>query len=140
MHLLSKNGRTALLTFLRNLTPQALLLSVGLVLYIRWTSTHAIAEIVLAACTLTVVLMAIIANLDEFLDSAFSQSEAIAGQLGAVKKDEPSVAKRIWKVLKFIAREKPITLIEVLIAFFVIYIAMIAVLYTAIHAAARSVG
>jgi hypothetical protein len=140
MHLLSKNGRTALLTFLRNLTPQALLLSVGLLLYVRWRTSHVALDAVLAGSVFVVLVMAIVANLDEFLENAFSQSNEIAAHLGAVKEQEPSVLKRIWRVLRFIGKEKPVTLVELVVAFFVIYMAVLAVLHSAVQAVARSVG
>lgn len=138
MHLLSKNGRGAFLNFLRNLTPQVLLMTVGFFLYFKWKSDNNIFDIILAACVVMVVLMSVIANMDDILENAFSQSKVIASHIEHVKQDEPFILKRIGKSLSYIFQEKPITLVELTITFFVIYIAIIAVLYTSILAVAKT--
>lgn len=136
MYLLSRSGRDALLTCLRNLAPQVLLLSMGLIHLVRWRTSHSSLDAALALSIFFILCIAIVASLDEFLEKAFSQFPQAATNLNLVKR-EPSVAKRIWQVIRLLGKENPIVLIELVFAFLVIYMAMTAVLHSAAQAATK---
>jgi len=79
MYLLSKDGSRHLLEFLRNLTPQVLLLSSALIIFVLWRkSPESYVYLVLFVGVSAMCVVAAIANSGNFMDNAFSHSAAIA--------------------------------------------------------------
>lgn len=77
MYLLSKEGSRHLLEFLRNLIPQGLLLSSALLLFVFWKRIHDVYLYLVVFAGISVMcIVASIANINNFMDNAFSQSAA----------------------------------------------------------------
>ena len=107
MHLLGV-GRQAFLEFLRNLTPQTLLLTLALVLWTQldfgkvdisnWASTFAF-----FSCALT-WLFAVLANMTQFIESYSSAALApIDGRMVKARRRLPDAASRkafLWRSVK----------------------------------------
>ena len=142
MYLLSENGRRHLLEFLRNLTPQALLLSTAIVLYAEWRrSPHVSWFLWLLIVGVTLLfLLAFRANIENFLDNGFSTAADIAAERDRLKGEEVHGAARIRAILSYIWRERPATILEFVVLLAIIYGAMISILYTAVAAATRSIA
>lgn len=135
MHLLTANGRKALLEFLRNLTPQVLLLSCALYFYVQWSAKQDYWSFALFLGLTGLAIMAAFANMDSFLSSAFSQSDWVAQQRGELA--EKGLIRRIWRLMTLIAKHKPVTFIELLVALIVIYGASATLLVTAVATVKR---
>lgn len=135
MHLLTTNGRKALLEFLRNLTPQVLLLSCALYFYVQWSAKHGYWSLALFLGLTGLAIMAAFANMDSFLGSAFSQSDWVVQQRDELA--EKGLARRIWRLVTLIAKHKPVTFVELLVALVVIYGASATLLVTAIATVKR---
>jgi hypothetical protein len=81
MYLLSKEGNRHLLEFLRNLTPQVLLLSTALLLFIFWEKRpQAYWYLMLAVGVSVMCLVGVVANVNNLMDNAFSHAAAIAAE------------------------------------------------------------
>ncbi|WP_296280505.1 hypothetical protein [Pseudoxanthomonas sp.] len=80
-------------------------------------------------------IMAAFANIDSFLEGAFSQSEWVAKQRDDLA--DKGILRRIFRLTMLIARHKPVTLIELIVALVVIYGASITLLTTAIATVKR---
>jgi hypothetical protein len=141
MYLLSREGRRHLLEFLRNLTPQVLLLSTTLVLYALWHKNSSLYfYLVLAIGTAALCIVAIVANADNFLDNAFSHSAAIAAERDRLKQDSTNGRASIRQIVFYIWREKRGTLVELAIAIVFLYSALFAILITGLTTAAKALG
>jgi len=141
MYLLSKEGSRHLLEFLRNLTPQVLLLSSALLLFVFWKrSQDAYLYLVLFAGISVMCIVAGIANISNFMDNAFSHSAAIAAERDRLKSESIDGYARIRRILRFIWREKRGTLTEVLVAMLFVYGALIAILIASMVTTMRALG
>lgn len=135
MKLLVPDGRKALLEFLRNLTPQILLLSSAIVLVVGAGKPEAMSPMMsyaLAGGLFIVWLLAFFANFENFLDSSFSDSKFVSAERRRVILTEKSPLKRIGKLLYSIAKHSKITFVELLLAMVIIYVSMFTVLISAI--------
>lgn len=135
MHLLTTNGRKALLEFLRNLTPQVLLLSCALYFYVQWSAKQGYWSFALFLGLTGLAIMAAFANMDSFLSSAFSQSDWVAQQRDEIV--EKGLLRRIWRLMRLVAKHKPVIFIELLVALIVIYGASATLLVTALATVKR---
>lgn len=135
MHLLTTNGRKALLEFLRNLTPQVLLISCALYFYVQWSAQNGYWSLILFLGLAGLAIMAAFANMDSFLDSAFSQSDWVAEQRD--KLTEKGLMRRIFRLVVLIAKHKPVTLLELTVALVVIYGASTTLVVTAMATVKR---
>lgn len=141
MYLLSENGRRHLLEFLRNLTPQVLLLSTAIVLFVLWKrSQPGVWYFTLFVGTTLLFLLAARANIENFLDNGFSSAADIAAERDRLKGAEVHGAKRIRGILRYIWRERRKTLLEMALVLAVVYGSMISILITAVVTASRAVG
>lgn len=139
MFLLSKEGNRHLLEFLRNLTPQVLLLSTCLILYILWRrAPHSYLYLILSVTTAGICVAAIVANANNFLDSAFSHSAAIAAERDRLKASAPNGRASIRQIVGYIWREKRGTFFELVIAVIFLYGALLAILVAAVATASRA--
>ncbi|MNW19509.1 hypothetical protein D3C71_2195320 [compost metagenome] len=73
--------------------------------------------------------------MDSFLSSAFSQSDWVAQQRDELA--EKGLLRRIWRLMTLIAKHKPVTFIELLVALIVIYGASATLLVTAVATVKR---
>ena len=135
MHLLSINGRKALLEFLRNLTPQVLLLSCALYFYVQWAAQQGTWSLILFLGLSLLAIMAAFANIEAFLDSAFSQADWVSEQ--RAKLTAKGLIRRIFQIVVLIAKHKPVTLLELTVALVVIYGASTTLVVTAIATVKR---
>ncbi|MGH8244053.1 MAG: hypothetical protein ACRETY_11980 [Steroidobacteraceae bacterium] len=141
MYLLSKDGRRHLLEFLRNLTPQVLLLSSALLLFVFWKrNPDAYLYLVLFVGISVMCIVAGIANINNFMDNAFSHSAAIAAERDRLKSESIDGSARIRQILRFIWKEKRGTLAEVLVAMLFVYGALIAILIASMITTMRALG
>lgn len=141
MYLLSENGRRHLLEFLRNLTPQVLLLSTTIVLFVLWKrSQHGVWFFVLFVGTALLFLLAARANIENFLDNAFSSAADIAAERDRLKGEKINGARRIRGILGYIWRERRKTLFELALVLAIVYGSIISILITAVATASRAVG
>ena len=141
MYLLSENGRRHLLEFLRNLTPQVLLLSTAIVLFVLWErSQHGAWYLTLFVGTTLLFLLAARANIENFLDNGFSSAADIAAERDRLKGEEVHGAERIRHILRYIWRERRKTFFEMALVLAVVYGSMISILITAVVTALRAVG
>lgn len=141
MYLLSKDGSKHLLEFLRNLTPQVLLLSSALILYVLWgRNSGAYYYLVLFVGIVAMCILALMANINNFLDNAFSHSAEIAAERDRLKGESVNGAKRIRFILKYIWTDKPKTFIELLFALGLIYGAIFAILVTSVVSALKAMA
>ena len=139
MYLLSKEANRHLLDFLRNLTPQALLLSTALILYALWRRNDSAIYLVLCFGIATIFVMAAVANANNFLDNAFSHSSAIATERDRLKGESPSGRASVRRIIHYIWIHKRATLFEFVVALAVIYGALFTILITAVASAVRVV-
>ena len=139
MYLLSREGSRHFLEFLRNLTPQVLFLSTTFILYFWWRRSPTVylyfALFITTAC---VCIAAIVANANNFLDNAFSQSVAIAAERDRVKETSETGRASISQIIKYIWNEKRSAVYELAIALACIYGALFAILVTALVTASRA--
>lgn len=141
MYLLSENGRRHLLEFLRNLTPQVLLLSTAILLFVLWKrSQPGVWYFTLFVGTTLLFLLAARANIENFLDNGFSSAADIAAERDRLKGEEVHGVKRIGAILRYIWRERRKTLLEIALVLAVVYGAMISILMTAVVTASRAIG
>ncbi len=139
MYLLSKEGNRHLLEFLRNLTPQVLLLSSALILYVLWRkNSDAYTYFILFLGISALSIVALIANMNNFLDNAFSHSADIAAERDRLKADSIHGASRIRLILRYIWKERRGTLVEFGIVLAFIYGAIFSILITAVVTALRA--
>jgi hypothetical protein len=139
MFLLSKEGNRHLLEFLRNLTPQVLLLSTCLILYILWRKNpDSYVYLVLSVAIAVMCIAAIAANANNFLDNAFSHSAAIAAERDRLKAAASNGRASIRQIIRYIWREKRGTFFELAIAVIFLYSALFAILVTAVATASRA--
>lgn len=141
MYLLSENGRRHLLEFLRNLTPQVLLLSTAILLFVLWKRGQpGVWYFTLFVGTTLLFLLAARANIENFLDNGFSSAADIAAERDRLKGEEVDGAKRIGAILLYIWRERRKTLLEMALVLAVVYGAIISILMTAVVNASRAIG
>ena len=139
MFLLSKEGSRHLLEFLRNLTPQVLLLSTSLVLYILWRkSPTSYGYLILFFAISGMCLAAIVANANNFLDNAFSHSAAIAEERDRLKAASTSGRASIRQIIHYIWVEKRGTFFELTIVVIFLYSALFAILIAAVTTASKA--
>jgi len=139
MFLFSKEGSRHLLEFLRNLTPQVLLLSTSFVLYILWRkSPDSYGYIALLVAISAMCLAAIVANANNFLDNAFSHSAAIAAERDRLKATAPDGRASIRQIIRYIWNEKRGTFFELAIAVVFLYSALFAILIAAVTTASNA--
>lgn len=141
MYLLSKDGSRHLLEFLRNLTPQVLLLSSALVIFVIWRKSPG--NYLYLALFLGVAVMctvAAIANSGNFMDNAFSHSAAIAAERDRLKQESVQGLARLRGIVSYIWRERRGTFFELAIAVLFVYGALIVVLVASVTAALRTLG
>lgn len=140
MYLISTQGSRHLLEFLRNLTPQVLLLTTALVLFVLWQKNGGFLYPALFFAVVGVFLMALIANASNFLDNAFADAVAIAAERDRQKAAAADGRVSASEMVRYIWKEKPRALVEFLIASVVIYVALAAILLAAFLAALRAFG
>lgn len=127
-------GRGPFLEFLRNLTPQVLLLAFALSVWVRldfttfdlsnWTTTLAF-----YVCAITFVL-AVIANMNQFLESYSSVAlKPIAGRMAKVKTMTNDPRKRQRFLHKCLAHYKWSVVLHVVIALVIIETGVIAAVW-----------
>jgi hypothetical protein len=139
MFLFSKEGSRHLLEFLRNLTPQVLLLSTCLILYVLWRKSPAsYVYLILAVAIVGMCIAAIVANANNFLDNAFSHSAAIAAERDRLKAAASNGRASIRQIIRYIWREKRGTFFELAIAVTFLYGALFAILIAASATASRA--
>jgi hypothetical protein len=143
MHIIG-SGRDAFLEFLRNLTPQALLFSAGIVvLSLIKRPLFAVANIgywALVVGLLLVVFLAAAANTWKFFDNAFSGSAWARTTMRRIRRLESFPRKRSWMFLVSSWRFKRVLFLEFFVAVAVVYSCLIAVLSMATHNTLRSLG
>lgn len=143
MKLLTPKGGKALLDFLRNLTPQILILSSAIALFIgagKPTADFPGVMYVLSVCLLGVWLAALMANVEAFLDEAFSDSDFMKAEKRRLKFAEKSQLRRIWLLFCSTARHSKITFVEAVAVMVVTYVAIITVLIGAVAGALKFSG
>ena len=141
MYLLSKEGRKHLLEFLRNLTPQVLLLSTFFILLIQGASgDRPVLNYLMAALVACLLAMAISANVENLLDNAISSSKPIAAERDRLKDSETSRRLRVWNLVKYIWSHHKSAFIELILAIAVLYFGLFAVFISALAAARRALG
>ena len=133
MYLLSAAGRGVFLGFLRNLTPQVLFLALFGYFAARFAVHEQVADLLVSGFSLLVAILAFWANVEELFAGAFSQTAAINAHLEEVKRQERRIPTRIWRMIKFIATKKPVTLLELLLVLLFVYAAIIAILTVALQ-------
>ena len=140
MYLLSKEGNRHLLEFLRNLTPQVLLLSTALLLCIFWEkSPQAYWYLLLLGGVSVMCVAAVVANVNNFMDNAFTHAAAIATERDRLETESINGLSRIIWIIRFIWKEKPSTVVELLVAIIFVYSALIAILIASLMAANRAI-
>jgi hypothetical protein len=141
MYLLSKDGSRHLLEFLRNLTPQVLLLSSALVIFVLWRkSPESYVYLVLFVGVSAMCVVAAIANSGNFMDNAFSHSVAIAAERDRLKSESVHGFSRLRGIIAYIWREKRSTLVELAVAMIFVYGALIVILIASVTTAMRALG
>ena len=80
------------------------------------------------------------ANINNYMDNAFSHSAAIAAERDRLKAESINGYPRIRRIVNFIWKEKPGTLIELVIAMLFVYGALIAILVASVITAMRALG
>ena len=139
MYLLSKEGNRHLLEFLRNLTPQVLLLSTALLLFIFWEKRpQAYWYLMLAVGVSVMCLVGVVANVNNLMDNAFSHAAAIAAERDRLETESINGLSRIVWIIRFIWKEKPSTVVELLVVIVFVYSAMITILIASLMAANRA--
>lgn len=139
MYLFSADGRRHFLEYLRNLTPQVLLLSTAMIEYWLWKQNHAVVYALLCTGTGLIALLAVWANLENFLDNGFSSSADIAAERDRLKGEEIHGVSRIRGILGYIWRERRRTVFELAVVLFIIYGAVLSILMTALVTMLRTV-
>lgn len=141
MYLLSKEGSRHLLEFLRNLTPQVLLLSSALVLYVLWRKNPAgYIYFVLFLGISVMCVIALLANMNNFLDNAFSHAADIAAERDRLKAESIHGMSRIGFILRYIWKHRRGTFVEFFVVLSFIYGALFALLIASVVAASRAMG
>jgi hypothetical protein len=141
IYLISSDGRRHLLEFLRNLTPQVLLLSTAIILYALWQKSSGNHHLLAFSIgTGIICLLAACANAENFLDNAFSEAAAIAAERDRLKEHEPGRRARLAQVVRYIWRYKRVTFFELLISAVVLYAALYSVFIAALFTAIRAVA
>ena len=136
-----RSGRRHQLEFLRNLTPQVLLLSTALVLFVLWKRAEdGVWYLMLFVGTTLLFLLAVRANIENFLDNGFSSSAYIATERDRLKGAEVHGARRIRGILRYIWQERRKTFVELVWVLAVVYGAIVSILLTAVVTASRAVG
>jgi len=139
MYLLSKEGSRHLLEFLRNLTAQVLLLSSALLLFVIWRKDPgSYLYLVLFLGVSVMCIIAIMANANNFMDNAFSHSAAIAQERDRLKAESIHGVARLRQIVKYIWAEKRGTFVELVVAMFFVYGALLAILIASVTAAMRA--
>jgi hypothetical protein len=143
MHIVG-SGRDAFLEFLRNLTPQALLLSAGIIIlslikrpYMSWAN---FGYWLLFASLLSIVFLAATANTWKFLDNAFSGSSWARKTTRRIKSRAAKPHRRSLLFLLATWRYKRVMFWEFTVAVAIIYACLIATLSMATHNTMRSLG
>lgn len=138
MYLISKEGSRHLLEFLRNLTPQVLLLSSAVILCFYWFEKQgSLVYLILSVGVVIMCAFATIANANNFIDNAFSHTEAIANERDRLESNSVDGIKRVLGLIRYIWSEKPGTIIEIAIVFLFVYGALTAVVVASISTAIR---
>lgn len=141
MYLLSKDGSKHLLEFLRNLTPQVLLLSSAFVLFSLWyRDTNKYIYLVLFVGIVAMSILSLIANMNNFLGNAFSHSADIAAERDRLRGESVHGTRRIWFIIKYIWTCKRTTFIELLFALGLIYGAIFAILVASVASALKAMS
>lgn len=135
MHILGP-GRSAFLEFLRNLTPIALIGSVAVVAGIRldfgrvdpsnWRMT-----VEFWFCAVTAVL-AFIANMLSFIERSLSAPDGLEKEIKAMTLDGRSTRSRLWALVTFTWKTKPLMFVEGVIVLVVVYSALFAFMQSVI--------
>lgn len=140
MQLFGPAGRRALLEFLRNLTPQILLFSSAIILFISSQRADAKSPLVLQVLGVGLIFIwfvAFLSNFENFLESAFSDSRFIGAEKKRILLTEKGALKLICALLGSIATHSKVTFVELVLALIVIYGSALAVLIGVITATAK---
>ena len=141
MYLLSKDGSRHLMEFLRNLTPQVLLLSSALVIFVLWRKHPATYWYLILFIGVSVMcIVAALANSGNFLDNAVSHAAAIAEERDRLKAESVNGFARLRRILAYIWREERGAFLEAVIAILFIYIALVVILVASVTSAIRALG
>lgn len=128
-----------MLEFLRNLTPQVLLLSACLILYMLWkNSPNSYVYLVHSIAVAIMCVAAAVANGNNFLDNAFSHTAAIAAERDRLKSEAKNGRASVRQIIRYIWREKRSTFFELLIAIVFLYSALFIILITAVVSVSRA--
>lgn len=139
MYLTSSNGSKVLLEFLRNLTPQVLLLSSALILFSIWQEKpDSYIFLVLAIGMSAMCLMAMYANANNFIDNAISDLDVLAAERDRLNSESIHGFARIRKLTAYTWKEKRGAFLELAIAICFIYITLFVVLVASVVAAFRT--
>lgn len=85
-------------------------------------------------------MVAATANINNFMDNAFSHSTAIATERDRLRSESIDGYPWLRQIVRFIWKEKPATLAELVVALLFVYGALIAILIASMIAAARAIG
>ncbi|WP_426803940.1 hypothetical protein [Stenotrophomonas sp. SrG] len=143
MNLLTASGGKALLDFLRNLTPQIVLLTTAILLFTAAgepKTNMPLALYGLAVCLVVIWLLAFIASFESFMQHAISDSDFMKAERKRIRLVEKNAAKRAWKLFCSLASHSKITFLEFFIAVVVTYSAILTVVLSAIKASLLSRG
>ena len=140
MHILNA-GRGAFLEFLRNLTPQVLMLS----LIFIWSRQFNFRELDIGNAWNTIVFflfvavfaLAAIANSLHFMDSALSSTDWLETEAARIRTEEVTLWQRLLMLAKTITLKKPVLLIEMIVAMLVVQIGLLAMITSGILSAVR---
>lgn len=140
MYLLSKDGSRHLLEFLRNLTPQVLLISSALIVYVVWRSDPGAYFYLAGFIGLSAMcVLAAVANSNNFMDNAFSHSAAIAAERDRLSAASVHGVARLRAITAYIWREKPSTVVELIAAMLLVYGSLIVILVASFTTAMKVV-
>lgn len=137
--LLLNQGQRPLLEFLRNLTPQVLLASTALLLWVRldfrrfdpanWPSTSAF------FLCLALLLLAFFANMNQFLDALLESLNPYARVARRLRKRGVGPNAAACGSLRVMLRQRPTLFLDLVVSVAIINIALIAISFAALSAA-----
>ena len=138
MHLF-KGGRAPLLDFLRNLTPQAVLLSFVLVIGSKLEPTCCFPEnasnTIIFLSFLAILLAAIWSNSSLFVENYLISVKRIERASKLLKRLGVTGIINLWAILKYAWRFQRIVFVEVVVVFIVLEFGIVTVLISALNAA-----
>lgn len=142
--LLLNEGQRPLLEFLRNLTPQVLLASTGLVMGVRldfsrfdvpnWFFSSAF-----FAC-LALLVLAFLANTNQFLDALLESLDPYACVARRLRRKGVPPNRVACATLSVMSRQRPTVFLDLIFSVAIINIALIAVTVAAANAARTALG